>query len=316
MTPSETRPDPQDLQHLPTARVRRDPRNPRLLFPEAELERLTESISEAGVLVPVVVYRDGDNYSLIDGERRWRCARRLRLETLPALVVAEPDDVTRLTQMFNIHLVREPWQDMPTAWALDQFIRATGMEHDRDLADRLGLSVDRVQRLRHALELPDAYQHYIFDRVIPLSFFWELKRNVIDPLAALRPRLYRELGGEAILDAFVAKRLAGGLVDVLSFRKVTPIVKAAHAESLETGADEVAYDRVLRDLVTRPDATIEDAYRETVAAEIEFDHLAKRTDATVQSFARAYRRAASEEQRAAVRSAIEEIATRLLAIAN
>lgn len=287
-----------------------------MVFPEAELERLTESISEAGVLVPIVVYEDGDHYNLIDGERRWRCSYTLGLATIPALLVDRPDEITRLTHMFNIHLVREPWQDMPTAWALEQYVEATGVDDDRNLADRLGLSIERVQRLRHALELPKEYQAYIFEGVIPLNFFWELKRNVIDPLARLRPILHDEFGREGLLSAFVQKRLAGGVPDVVSLRKVRPIIKAAHLDSEEGGVAEGPFDQVLRDLIARKDATIDDAYQETIASEIEFAKLGRRIDTTVKAFERAYLRASSGEQKTAVRAAIQELTRRLLTIGN
>jgi len=60
-----------ELTEIPVANIDRGT-NPRIHFPEEELERLAESISNEGVLVPVVVYRDTDRtFRLIDGERRW-----------------------------------------------------------------------------------------------------------------------------------------------------------------------------------------------------------------------------------------------------
>ncbi len=95
-------------------------RNPRLVFPQDELDRLADSISDQGVLVPIVVYPQNEKFVIVDGERRFRCARDLGLTTVPANITTEKSQPELLQQMFNIHLIREPWQDMPTAKALHQ----------------------------------------------------------------------------------------------------------------------------------------------------------------------------------------------------
>jgi len=79
--------------------------------------------------------------------------------------------------MFNIHLVREPWKDIPTARALgklaDDLRETQGSEpSDQALRDITGLSIERVRRFRYVLTLPVEWQEYINDDTIPLNFFW------------------------------------------------------------------------------------------------------------------------------------------------
>jgi ParB family transcriptional regulator, chromosome partitioning protein len=104
-----------DLKDIPVDQIDPNPNNPRLIFPPEELDRLAESIASEGILVPVVVFARDGRYVLIDGERRYRCTLTLGLETVPANITTERTDLENLLQMFNIHLVREPWRDMPTA---------------------------------------------------------------------------------------------------------------------------------------------------------------------------------------------------------
>jgi len=85
--------------------------NPRLEFPQDELDRLADSIDQEGILVPIVVYEKNQKFVLVDGERRFLCARELGLETIPALITSERTERDVLQQMFNIHLIREPWRD-------------------------------------------------------------------------------------------------------------------------------------------------------------------------------------------------------------
>jgi len=62
--------------------IRTNPDNPRLIFHQKDLDALKKSIYEVGILQPLIVYRpkaEPDTHILIDGERRWRCARELNL---------------------------------------------------------------------------------------------------------------------------------------------------------------------------------------------------------------------------------------------
>jgi ParB family chromosome partitioning protein len=70
-TPKEIRPD----RMVPIEHVSRNPRNPRRHFDEAELQDLASSISQHGIVQPVVVRPVGDRYESIAGERRWRAAQ-------------------------------------------------------------------------------------------------------------------------------------------------------------------------------------------------------------------------------------------------
>lgn len=286
---------PARLANVLVEEVQQDPDNPRMVFPPEELDRLSASIAVEGVLVPVVVHEEGDGYRLIDGDRRWQCARQLGLDELPAIIVDKPDSLAKLVQMFNIHQVREQWQDMPMAWALDKLIKETGVEDNEELSDRTGLSVERVKRLRHALELPGDYQRLIYDGDIPLNFFWELKRNVIDPITRRRPDLLQRHSTDQIVRSFVGKRLRSVITDTVSLRKVRPIVNFS-ADDLEAeGSSDL--DATLHDLIENPGTTVEDAYEDTVMVMVEADKLQRRSAAVVRGFSRLLDNATTDEER-------------------
>jgi ParB family chromosome partitioning protein len=284
------------LKDVPVDDVGRNPANPRLHFPEDQLERLGESIEKEGVLVPIVVYREGDGYVLIDGERRWLCSQRLGLKKIPAVIVDPPDSRENLIRMFNIHMVRDPWDDMPTAWALGKLIEETGATDTDELMDMTGLSKERLKRLLHALELPKQYQKYVDEGKIPLNFFWELKTSVIEPLARLRPVLWQELGEKAILKAFVQKRLHGYLTDTISLRKVRPIIAVA-AREVDSPEETSPLDDTIRALVQEESLTVDQAYEDTVEVVIEVDKLERKSNNLTRSFLRLLERAVDEEDR-------------------
>ena len=59
---------------------------PRKYFDDEKLEELSESIKEKGIIQPIVVTKTTDKYEIIVGERRWRAAKKVGLETLPVIV--------------------------------------------------------------------------------------------------------------------------------------------------------------------------------------------------------------------------------------
>src|ERR1700757_2600353 len=91
------------LQEISPDQIRANPDNPRLIFREEEMTQLMESIREVGIKVPVSVFPKAQHFVLIDGERRWRCAKRLNLEAVPAIVQEQPSPLENLLMMFNIH---------------------------------------------------------------------------------------------------------------------------------------------------------------------------------------------------------------------
>lgn len=281
------------LQEIRVDLIDPNPENPRLVFPQEEIDRLAESIDQAGILVPLVVYEtDKGRFTLIDGERRFKCALLLGLKTVPAVVADPKSPRENLVEMFNIHLIREPWRDMPTAWALQKLIgemkkeKANGQVSDGELSRLTGLSRERLKRLRHALELPKEYQKYIHEGTIPLNWFWELKENVITPLGRRRPTVMNEFGQKGVLKAFVSKRIRGVITDTVSLRDVRPIINHAGKDADESGSDTSILDETLRLLITDPDLTIQEAYEDTVQIMVEVDKLERRTNNMLKSFER------------------------------
>ena len=171
---------------------------------------------------------------------------------------------------------------------------------DQRLAELTGLSVERVRQLRYVLTLPDEWQAYIRSGQIPLNFFWELKRNVIDQLSARRPDLLTEIGEDNVRSAFVQKRLDSVITDTVSLRKVAPIIKFAEQEATSDQVSRVDVDQTLRDLIQRSDATIEDAYEDTVQMLVEVDKLGRRTASMTAAFRRLLDQAESQEDTQAI----------------
>jgi ParB/RepB/Spo0J family partition protein len=152
------------LLRVPTESVSPNPDNPRLIFRLDELEELETSIRNQGILVPLTVYREGrsNRFVILDGERRWRCATRLRLDRIPVIVQAKPAPMQNIMMMFAIHHARQDWDPLPSALKLgelsDLFEEQRGRPpKERELGDLASMGVGEVRRLRQILDLPQPY---------------------------------------------------------------------------------------------------------------------------------------------------------------
>jgi ParB family transcriptional regulator, chromosome partitioning protein len=81
MGPSDT-----GYPECPVDQISPNPYQPRVSFPDEELEGLAESIREQGILQPLLVRRMGETFQLIAGERRLRAAREAGLSHVPVII--------------------------------------------------------------------------------------------------------------------------------------------------------------------------------------------------------------------------------------
>jgi ParB family chromosome partitioning protein len=145
------------LEELALASISPNRFQPRGHFDEEALSQLADSIREVGVLQPVLVRPAGPGeYELIAGERRWRAARRVGLQTIPALV-RESDDAAALEQALVENLHRDSLNPLEEAAAYQQLIEDFGLTHD-EVAGLVGRSRATVSNTLRLMQLPPAIQ--------------------------------------------------------------------------------------------------------------------------------------------------------------
>ncbi len=150
------------LRELPVSQIERNPHQPRDHFDEEALVALTASVTELGVLQPVLVRPVGaDRYELIAGERRWRAAKRAGLQTIPA-VVRRIGDTASLEQAVVENLHRQDLNALEEAAAYQQLIEEFHLSHD-EVARRVGKSRSAVTNTLRLLQLPAGIQKLVTD---------------------------------------------------------------------------------------------------------------------------------------------------------
>ncbi len=155
------------LQDIPLSSIRPNPQQPREHFDEESLAALAESIREVGVLQPVLVRPGGDGFELIAGERRWRAARRIGLQTIPA-IVRTADDASMLQQAIVENVQREELNPLEEAAAYQQLIEDFSLTHD-DVATRVGKSRTTITNTLRLLQLPPSIQRHLKERSLRMG---------------------------------------------------------------------------------------------------------------------------------------------------
>lgn len=155
------------LEELKVTSIRPNPYQPRERFEEESLSALADSIREVGVLQPVLVRPSGDGYELIAGERRWRAARRVGLQTVPALV-RNTDDASVLEHALVENLHRSGLNALEESGAYQQLIEDFGLTHE-EVAARVGRSRVTISNMLRLLQLPPAIQRALKDDQITMG---------------------------------------------------------------------------------------------------------------------------------------------------
>jgi ParB family chromosome partitioning protein len=156
------------LADIPIAEIRPNPQQPREHFDEEALAALADSIREVGILQPVLVRAaESGGYELIAGERRWRAARRIGLQTVPAMVRVA-DDAAMLQHAIVENIQREELNPLEEAAAYQQLIEDFSLTHE-DVATRVAKSRATITNTLRLLQLPPAIQRSLKDGTIRMG---------------------------------------------------------------------------------------------------------------------------------------------------
>jgi ParB family chromosome partitioning protein len=135
---------------VPIDRIDPNPDQPRQVM--GDLSELMASISEKGVIEPLVVRQRGDRYQIVAGERRYQAAVRVGLNELP-VVIREVDDTEIIEVALVENIQRKDLGPFEEAEALASLAMRCGYTHE-DLARRLGKSRTSITESLALADMP------------------------------------------------------------------------------------------------------------------------------------------------------------------
>ena len=134
---------------------------PRKQFNEDALQELADSISQHGIIEPLVVTKKDNYYLLVSGERRWRAAMKEGLKEVPVVV----KDYTE-QQILEIGLIeniqREDLNPIEEAQAYKKLIEEFHLKQD-DVAERVSKSRSAITNILRLLKLSEPVQEMVID---------------------------------------------------------------------------------------------------------------------------------------------------------
>ncbi len=146
-------PEPESgVREVPVGLIRPNPSQPRNRIPPDGLEDLAASIRTHGVVQPLLARRDGEEYILVAGERRWRAAQMAGLATVPVLVRdTSPDAQLAISMVENLQ--REDLNPLEAAQGYRELADRFGMTQQQ-IAEQVGKSRSTVANALRLLRLP------------------------------------------------------------------------------------------------------------------------------------------------------------------
>jgi ParB family transcriptional regulator, chromosome partitioning protein len=153
---------PRGQRKIPTSSLRPNPRNPRRVFSDAELDELAASLRERGIIQPIVarpLHGAPDVYEIIAGERRWRAAQRATLHEVPVVIV-EATDAEALQLAIIENVQRTDLNALEEAEGYRALIRDFSHSQD-DVARMVGKSRSHVANTLRLQTLPDGVRGHI-----------------------------------------------------------------------------------------------------------------------------------------------------------
>jgi len=155
------------LIELDLDQIQPNPLQPRMQFAPEKLQELAASIKENGVLQPIVVRGSGGGYELVVGERRWRAARQVGLERIPAIVQHVSDEkMLELALVENIQ--RDELSPIEEGQAYQLLADQFALTHE-EIAQRVGRSRTAVTNSLRLLRLPSFIQEKVMNEEMSMG---------------------------------------------------------------------------------------------------------------------------------------------------
>lgn len=138
---------------------------PRKRFNESALSELADSISQHGVIQPLLVRPlSGGTYQLVAGERRWRASRMAGLKEVPVVIKDLSDEEASVIAMIE-NLQREDLNAIEEADGIKYLMTKYGLTQE-EVSERMGKSRSAVANSLRLLKLPESVSEYVRDGII------------------------------------------------------------------------------------------------------------------------------------------------------
>jgi ParB family chromosome partitioning protein len=231
---------------VPVEFLRPNPRNPRKVFDDTDLQELTQSIKDRGIIQPIVVrpiVNHTDEFEIVAGERRWRAAQKAGLHKVPVVVV-QIDDKTSLEYAILENVQRADLNPIEESEGYSRLMAEFSYTQE-NLSKIIGKSRSHIANMLRLADLPPGVRKLLMERKLTAGHGRALL-SVKDPVQ-------------------VAKRI---LDEGMSVRQVEEIAQS-DAQSAKTEAKPGKPAKTEKDPDTR---ALEKALQDVLGLTVSIDH--------------------------------------------
>ena len=245
---AQTKKYPFTFKELPLQKVEEDPNQPRRGFAvDGDENRLLLSIEEYGIQQPLVVSHVDDRYIILDGHRRFGCAKRLKFDTVPCRVYPKLSAGQFESLRYEIQNNRRPWKPLERAQALKNIKALMKFETNKELADHIHMSEASISNSMQLSQVKDTFLELMASYGLPETYQVEFVR--------LKPKLrkIRDLEVSHIIELLFKKVQDKVIRNAKEFRKMGRVFLRASQNEPQ-----------LYKFLTDPDMTVEELSQRTV----------------------------------------------------
>jgi ParB family chromosome partitioning protein len=156
-----------NIIEIPLEQIATNPHQPRTQFDQEAIEELATSIKQLGVIQPITVRKNKDQFDLISGERRLRASKIAGLQTIPAFVrLANDQEMLEMALVENIQ--REDLDPIEVALSFQAMIDQLNLTQD-EMSKRVGKKRSTITNYLRLLKLDPIVQTGIRDGFISMG---------------------------------------------------------------------------------------------------------------------------------------------------
>ena len=221
------------VRDLPVTEIDPNPYQTRTNFDEQALNELAASILVNGIVQPIVVRPMDGRFQLIAGERRWRAAKKVGKEFIPAVIKqVSNEQAVEMTIVENLQ--REGLNPMEEARAFDRLSREFNLTQEQ-MSQKTGKDRVSIANLIRLLRLPEPVQQAIEKGELTMGhakvlLMLDNPEVILATVQKIRTSSLSVRQTEELVHRMLAPQAASALQDAPSKRMVDPNVRAAEEE--------------------------------------------------------------------------------------
>lgn len=218
-------------------KIKPNPNQPRKEFDQELLNQLTDSIAQNGILQPLLVRKQGKNYEIVCGERRYQAALKAGLKELPVVVrEVDDEDIFKLALIENLQ--RSDLNPIEEALGYKRLLTERELTQEA-LARLISKSRSNIANMLRLLDLPEEVQDYLAQKLISAG---HARAILVVPTYEGRVKL-----AQKVIDEKLSVRQTESLATLFSVNQEDKPKKQPTPAS---------YKRVARQLRTKFDTTV------------------------------------------------------------